>query len=207
MSRTFSLVTAVLLAAIPLFAWGQETKKDAGAEELEKAWEEFGSVGEEHKQLARLAGEWKVETKSYYPDPEKPEISEGAANFRVLMGGRYLQQNFQGEVGGKQFRGLGLSGYDNAKKKYVGAWIDTMGTGIMTTEGEYDEKKHELIETGVSSGPTGPEKFKMVSRYLDNDKFTFEMYMVDAGGQETKMMEMTYTRQSEPKPKKKKAEN
>jgi hypothetical protein len=206
MHRTFAVVT-ILFAALPLVASGQETKKDPGAEELEKAWEEFARVGEEHKQLARLAGEWKTEIKSFYPDPSKPEVTEGTATFRSIMGGRYLQQNFRGEIGGKEFRGMGLSGYDNAKKKYVGAWVDTMGTGIMNTEGEYDEKKHELTETGVSSGPSGEEKFKMVSRYLDDNKFVFEMYMVDAQGQAAKMMEMTYTRQSEPKPKAKKTAN
>jgi hypothetical protein len=206
MFRIHGIVAAVVLAAVPQWAFAQEEKKkDAATEALEKQWEEFARVGEEHKQLARLAGQWKTEVKSYYPDPENPETSEGSATFRVQMGGRYLQQNFQGEFGGQRFRGMGLSGYDNFKKKYVGAWIDSMGTGIMTTEGEYDAKKHELVETGVSSGPAGEEKFKMVSRYLDDNKFVFSMYMVDADGKETKMMEMTYTRTEEPQ-KKKKAE-
>jgi hypothetical protein len=168
---------------------------------LEQAWAAFAQPGEEHKQLRRLVGDWKIETKSFYPDPEKPTTSEGSATFRMLLGGRYLQQRFEGTFEGQEFRGMGLSGYDNAKKKYVGAWIDTMGTGIMATEGTYDEKKHELVETGVSSTPMGEQKFKMVSQYQSNDKFTFTMYMVDPNGQETKMMEMTYTRQAEEKKK------
>jgi hypothetical protein len=206
MFRTQVMVAAVFFASLSVAAFGQEKPKDPAAQALEQQWAEFARVGEEHKQLARLAGQWKVEIKSFFPNPEKPEVSEGTATFRRLLEGRYVQQNFQGEVGGQTFRGIGISGYDNAKKKYVGAWIDTMGTGIMNTEGEYDVAKHELVETGVSSTPAGDEKFKLVSRYLDNDKFTFTMYMLDANGQETKMMEMAYTRQSEPK-KKKQAEN
>jgi hypothetical protein len=195
---TRRILAAVVLAALPQFALGQEEKKkDAATEALEKQWEEFARVGEEHKQLARLVGEWKTEVKTFYPDPANPETTQGSATFRALMGGRYVQQNFQGEFAGQRFRGMGISGYDNRKKKYVGAWIDTMGTGIMTTEGAYDEKKHELVETGVSSGPTGEEKVKMISRYLDDNKFVFEMYMVDGEGKETKTMEMTYTRTEE----------
>jgi hypothetical protein len=203
MHRIVAVVAAVVFG-LPLVAGAQEKKKDAAAEAVEAQWAEFAKVGEEHKQLARLAGRWKVEVKSLYPNPDQPTTSEGTANFRVLLGGRYLQQNFRGEFEGQEFRGVGISGYDNTKGKYVGAWMDTMGTGIMTTEGEYNADKHELVETGVSSTPMGEAKFKMVSRYLDDDKFVFEMSMLDEAGKETKMMEMTYTRTEAPQKKKKK---
>ena len=34
------------------------------------------------------------------------------------------------------FKGTGIEGYDNGKKKFVGTWMDNMGTGIMMSEGD-----------------------------------------------------------------------
>ena len=63
------------------------------------------------------------------------------------MGGRYCMMDVTGKIkmpgaDGKlqdfEFKGHGMEGYDNAKKKFVGTWIDNMGTGIMMSEGDYD---------------------------------------------------------------------
>jgi hypothetical protein len=35
-------------------------------------------------------------------------------------------------------------GYDNAKKKFVSTWIDNMGTGMMTAEGEWNPSKKSI---------------------------------------------------------------
>ena len=43
-----------------------------------------------------------------------------------------------GKMKDMQFKGMGIEGYDNVKKKFVGSWIDNMGTGIMMSEGTYD---------------------------------------------------------------------
>jgi hypothetical protein len=189
------LTSILFLAALALSAAAQEPekKKPAGggdAEQLAKS----AQPGPEHKQLARLAGQWKTEARLFY-GPGEPQVSEGTARFRMILGGRYLQQDFRSEFGGQQYRGMGVSGYDNAQKKYVGTWIDTMSTGIMRTEGEYDEKTHTFTETGVASTPEGEAKMKMVSKYVDNDKFIFTMYEIQPDGTERKSLEITYTRQ------------
>jgi hypothetical protein len=204
MRRLHLITMACLVSAIPLLATGQEKKKPEApaAQAFQEALEEAARPVKEHTQLARLAGEWKTQAKMYIPDPAKPEITEGTATYRMIMGGRYLRQDLQGQFAGKPYRGLGILGYDKNKKKFVDVWIDSMGTGIMTMEGEYDEKKHELVETGVSIGPQGEEKFKLVSRYLDENKFEFSMYMVQPDGAESKVMDITYTRVSGPEAKK-----
>ena len=35
-----------------------------------------------------------------------------------------------GKMKDMQFKGMGVEGYDNVKKKFVASWIDNMGTGI-----------------------------------------------------------------------------
>jgi hypothetical protein len=39
---------------------------------------------------------------------------------------------------GQPFHGIGFTGYDNLKKKYVMSWMDNAATGIMYSEGTYD---------------------------------------------------------------------
>ena len=198
MRRLLNSITSIVALTVLLTGTALADDKPAAAaqdgpsaEKIQKAFEAFAKPGKPHQQLKRLVGQWNTVSKSYPENPDLP--AEGKATFRMIMGGRYIQQRFQGEYAGKKFTGMGISGYDNASKKYVGIWIDNMGTGILRTEGEYDVKTHKMVEIGTSSSPLGPMKMKMVSDYVSNDKFVFTMFMVTPAG-EQKMMEIVYTR-------------
>ena len=187
-TKITALLAACLLVASTVHA---EDKKEPSPEEIQKAYEKFAKPGIHHKNLRRLVGRWKGEVTQYMGP--KTSTSTGTAVFRSIMGGRYLVQNWRGSFEGKAFVGMSIAGYDNAKKKYVSSWIDSMGTGIMNSTGTYDVKKRTLTEIGVSSSPMGDMKFKMVSKYIDNDNFTLTMYMVSPEG-EKKAMFIKYTR-------------
>lgn len=200
------IIGAALLAVtcVGVNADDQKDEKDAAAEAA--ALEEAAKPGKEHQQLQRLVGSWKTKTTSYFPDPENPEVTEGSAKFTSLLGGRFVQQRFKGEFGGMKFNGIGISGFDNVKQKYVGVWLDDMGTGIMHTEGTYDPKTHTLSETGKFTTPGGEMQGKMVSQYHDPNSFTFTMSMVSPDG-EVKLFEIAYTRdETGEQPKKKNKE-
>lgn len=191
---TTGLTVAVLLAAAACgFAQDKKPKADSAPP--------VGKPGKQHAQLRRLVGRWNCEVK-VFADPNKPTVTKATAVFRALLGGRYVQQQFKGTMLGAPFRGIGTTGYDNAKKKYVGTWIDNHNTGIMTTEGTYDPGTHTLTETGTTSTPMGSGKLRMTSKYLSRDRFLFTMYMPTGAG-ERKLMEITYTR-APAKPKKSK---
>jgi hypothetical protein len=115
---------------------------------------------------------------------------------RWILDGRFLQEDFNGEFMGKQFQGIGVTGYDNMKKKYVGSWIDSMSTGVFSSEGTADTDGKEFTFQGKMDDPMTGQKnkpFKWVVRILDADKHTFEMHDLTLG-EKSKTMEMTYTR-------------
>lgn len=172
----------------------------AAAAEAEKMMKKMARPGPQHKLLAKMAGSYKTTAKSYWPNPEEPEITEGSARFRLIMGGRFVLQNYQGTFDGKKFNGMGMLGYDKFKKKYTGTWVDTMNTSIMHTEGTWNDETDTLTETAVTNGLMGPQKVKMVTKHISDDKFTFTMLMVMPDGSEMPAMEITYER-SEDKPK------
>ena len=161
---------------------------------VEQMYEKFAAVGPHHAIFKDMAGTWNTESKSYHENPEAPQTSTGVATFEVLMGGRYLRQHFKGEFGGKPFEGIGITGFDNAKQKYVGTWIDNMGTGIMTSEGEWDAASKIMKEVASMSSPMGEMKMNMVTEHINKDKFNLTMTMLLPTGEETKAMEVVYTR-------------
>ena len=54
------------------------------------------------------------------------------------VSGKMQMPGEDGKMKDMQFKGMGVEGYDNVKKKFVGSWIDNMGTGIQFSDGTYD---------------------------------------------------------------------
>ena len=52
------------------------------------------------------------------PDSE-PSVSKGVEVDKLMPGGLWLMNDFEGEFGGMAFHGHGVNGYDTQKKKYV----------------------------------------------------------------------------------------
>jgi hypothetical protein len=185
---------------VSLGAFAEEGGKPAKGEKpspeaMKKMWAEFAEPGPEHKEMLEMVGRWKAETKDYFDDPDKPTLSEGTATFKPILDGRFIQQDYQCKQDGKTFRGLGVFGYDKAKKKWVSVWLDSMSTGFMVMEGEFDKATETLVETGEMASPIGPMKMKNVIKELDDDRMQMTMYLLLPGDKEQKVMEILYTRQ------------
>ncbi len=112
------------------------------------------------------------------------------------MGGRYLQEDFKGTMMGGPFEGMGITGFDNLKKAYVGSWVDNMGTGVTTSEGTYDAAKKTITCTSQCPDAmmTKYVPDRMVTTLVDANTHKMEMYGPDKSGKEFRCMEITYTR-------------
>ena len=155
----------------------------------------MAAPGAEHAALNALAGSWKATTKMWNPGIPEPMVSEGTCERNWVMGGRYLVANYKGLFGGMPFEGMEVLGYDNLKKQYVSSWVDNMGTGITLTQGAaMDAATHSYTLSGPMTdmmGNTSP--VREVTTIVDGNTYTMTMYGTD-GGQESKMMEITYSR-------------
>jgi len=166
---------------------------------------EMSKLNENHKVLASMDGSWNYTIKFWMnPDPNAPpQQSKGTATRKSIMGGRYSVMDVSGKMqmpgeGGKmkemQFKGMGIEGYDNAKKKFVGSWIDNMGTGIQFSEGTYDPATKTFTYTSeIEMMPGMKTPVREVIKATDKDHMTLEWYE-NRGGQEKKTMEINYTR-------------
>lgn len=161
-----------------------------------KTWMTYMTPGPMHEMLAKANGEWNEEVTMWMSPGAPPAKSTATCTNTMILGGRYQQSNSKGEFSGMPFEGISTMGYDNGRKVFVSTWVDNMGTGIMYTEGKYDEKTKTVAFTGTAydcmPGKMAKvrENFKMID---DNNQF-MEMFMTGADGKEFKTMEIKFTR-------------
>jgi len=171
-------------------------KSETDMQEMMEVYRELGTPGAPHELLASMAGSWVAKTKAWCMETHGvPMESTGTSENKMILGGRFLQQQFSGEMMGGPFTGIGIAGYDNYTKKYVSTWIDSMGTAILVFEGNASSDGKTITQECRRDDPfKGSMKWRSVTRIVDGDTHVFEMYGSDGSGKEAKMMEITYTR-------------
>jgi hypothetical protein len=177
-----------------------EVKKDSLAPmdsaAAAKAWEEFMTPNAIHKMMASWDGNWEADV-THWMDPKAPPMkSKSTATNSMILGGRYQQTDFKGEMMGMPFEGRGILGYDNGRKIFTNTWIDNMGTGITTMEGSWDETTKSLSLKGKSTDPMTKQSVDMREVYtvVDDNTHKMEMYMPTPDGKEFKGMEIVFRR-------------
>ena len=144
--------------------------------------------GPEHEMLKKFEGTWDATVNLGGME------SKGTSKYKMALGGFWLVNEFTGEIAGGKFEGRGATGYDPIKKKYVGAWIDSMSPTLMVMEGNFDKEGKTYTETGEGPGPEGKlQKMKSVIEFKDDDNMVFTMYTV-ADGKDQEMFKITYKR-------------
>ena len=183
---------SIIAVLLMLIAVGRAPAQD---DAMMKAWEAYMTPGDVHKMMAKDDGTWNAEVSMWMSPDAPPAKSTGSCTNIMIMGGRYQQSAFKGTMMGKPFEGMGLMGYDNAKKTFVSSWVDNMGTGIMNMEGTWDEATKSITLKGKTADPmTGKDlDVREVYKVIDDKNHLMEMYMT-TDGKEMKTMEIKFTR-------------
>jgi hypothetical protein len=201
MTRNSACVVVLsLFVAAPVFA--QEGKKAGGKKgqpdqaAMMEAWQKAGAPGEQHAKLKSMTGSWTAAVKMWMSPEAPPQESSATAERKSIMGGRFVQEDFKGNFMNQPFTGMAINGYDNAKKKLIGVWVDSMGTGMMTSEGTCNADCTVMTFTTDETDPmTGKaRKGRMVVKLESDTRETMEMYGKGPNGKEFKMMEIVYTK-------------
>jgi hypothetical protein len=197
MRLTFLPLTclAVVMIASPVIAKNKKSEKQMDPQAMMEVYQKLATPGEPHKQLASLAGSWTTQTKEWMEPGKPPSESTGSVEMKMLLDGRFLQQEFNGNMMGQPFSGIGITGYDNLRKRYISNWIDTMGTGIFSMEGTASADGKTITLKGQHAEPGGGQMtHRAVWKIVDSNTQTFDMYGTHKGGKEMKVMEILYTR-------------
>ncbi len=110
-------------------------EKPMNQQAMMELWKKLAQPGEPHKLFASIAGSYTTRTKEWMERGTPPTESTGTAEMKMLLDGRFLYQEYNAETMGQPVSGIGIDVCDNMTKKYVTAWMDTMGTDIFIMEG------------------------------------------------------------------------
>lgn len=175
-----------------------DSKQDqpADKQEIKKKVEAAGTPGPSHKALQALTGNWKAEVKCWM-DPASPaEVTPGTARASLTFNGRFLEEEFHGQMMGAPFTGRTLLGFDNIKQTFNSVWVSDNQTSMFVSEGKSDSGNKVITMEGKTNCPATGRKdipMKTVLRIISPDQHVFEMY--DGSKGNAKTMEITYTRQ------------
>jgi hypothetical protein len=187
---------ALLLAVAAASAEEKAAAPTADEQAAMQKWMEVATPAAAHKKLESMVGTWMTKVTSWPTPGAEPQVSEGTSTNQMALGGRWLEQRFEGMFMGGTFSGIGYTGYDNYKKQYVGWWMDTMSTMGMMMTGTADASGKSMTFTGsVDDVVTGkPCEMKEVLTIVDKDHHNFEMWATGPDGKMYKSMEIQYTR-------------
>jgi len=170
---------------------------DMHAEKMMAAWAEAGAPGEFHKYLQPLVGKWTTTTKYRFSKEAPWSESTGASESKWIMGGRYIVEHFKSHSVEMPFEGMGVTGYDKGKKKYVSSWIDSMSTTMMVSAGTIDASHKVITFFAKYDDPVTGQKNKeqkTTLTMLNDNKIVMEMYERGQDGQWFMNLEVVYTR-------------
>ncbi|HEX6726677.1 MAG TPA: DUF1579 domain-containing protein [Nitrospira sp.] len=184
-----------MLTVSPVLGKEKKAGKQMDSQAMTELWKQAATPGEPHKLFASIAGSYTTHTKEWMEPGKPPMESDGTSESKMLLDGRFLYQEYNAQMMGQPFSGIGIDGYENMTKKYVTTWIDTMGTGIFFMEGTASPDGKTITLKGSHPEPGGGKMtHRAVWKIIDNNNQTFDMYGAHHGQKEMKMLEIVYTR-------------
>lgn len=192
MKMIVTIGTGAVLGCLSILGLAQENADPAA---MQAAMMKHMMPGEYHSIMAKMEGDWTFESSIWMNPSGPPMKSNGTATYTMIFGGRFLEQDFRGQLMGMEIQGRGVWAYDNTREIFMSTWIDSLGTSIAHGEGSYDsEKKIIHIQGKMTNGMTGKsEPFRYTIEMKNDDNMVFTMYS-SLKGQELKVMEIMYKR-------------
>ena len=173
----------------------QEGEMSAEMAAMDEAMAKAAAPGAAHEYLAQFEGTWRAQMRMFVGG-ETLE-GRGTARSEMVLGGRFLQTTFKGELMGQNFIGMGLDGYDNVEQKFVSTWADTNGTMIVMLEGEQAEDGEARSMSGSYTDPVSGKKKQTRSeiKIVSTNRYTYEVWEKAGRGGFEKTMQIIFSRQ------------
>jgi len=199
MKRSLGILVGLSLL-VAFAAFGQQASEQAAPSQEEQAMMEAmlkaATPGEPHKRLEPLVGTFDAKVTMWMAPGAPPMEMTGTAVNEWVLGGRWVQMNFEGSFMGMPFHGIGYTGYDNVQKKYVGTWMDNMSTGVMTSIGTGEATNDSITMLATMADPMTGKMTQTTEKFTiaDADHHSMETWGPGPDGKDFKMMEIEYSR-------------
>ncbi|KAA0217524.1 MAG: DUF1579 domain-containing protein [Leptolyngbya sp. PLA3] len=119
------------------------------------------TVGEHHKALEPLLGNWEGTVKFWMAPDAEPQEFHGSIHREWALDGRYIFEHVTSEMpGGSTFRGMGIIGYNTVENVYESVWLENQSTYMSFMTGKMDPEKHTMSFTGKILDPVSGQRNK-----------------------------------------------
>jgi hypothetical protein len=137
-------------------------------------------------------GTWDAVIKVFGAPGQVVNETKGVANNHLIAAGRWLVMDFKGDGG---FEGHGIYGFDPARGKYVGTWVDTMRTALAQLEGTWDADKRTMTFVGEMKTADGRTvRWREVTEHVDDRTQVYRSIVPTPDGKEHVALEVVYRR-------------
>lgn len=149
--------------------------------------------------LRSLAGQWEGVARTWFEPDVLADESPIKGTIRSVGTSRFVVHEYTGEFQSQPCSGVALYGYNQLTDAFEGAWVDSfhMSTNIMLSSGTPGNT--ELNVQGayaVEGGP--PWGWRTVLAMDGADRLTITAYNRSPAGEETRAVEIVYTRSAHP---------
>ena len=128
LARPIRILVPLALAALAVVGW---TRTQAYQPTKPSSEQQF---------LTKLAGTWDA-TITMTMGVGGQMVSKGTEVNTLVCGDKWMTTHFSAEMMGMPFEGHGMIGWDAAKKRYVGTWIDVFSESMVQMEGDVSDGK------------------------------------------------------------------
>ncbi len=159
-------------------------------------WAALSKPGASHSLLDAFVGEWDVRLTFWSGPQSKASTSTGTSTLSWVLGKRFLQEEFHGEVAGEKFDGMGLMGYDNGSRTFKTIWLDSLNTAMTMASGRYIPESNifELSSSVYDPLVSGEKTVRSTLQFTSNDTYVFSMIDRSPEGKEFVSLKMEYSR-------------
>jgi hypothetical protein len=172
MKRTIGAVAG--LAVCAGLAWA--AARQEGMPEMPKPQKE-------HEFLKQFEGTWDS-TISFRMAADQKWMEEKGTETNRVVGGFWLLSESKGSMMGAPFTGVGQTGYDPYKKKYVSTWIDSFTPCLSVGEGSMEGNVLITRISGTDCETGKPCTMTMTQEFKDKDTLHWSMKMSGKDGKE-----------------------
>lgn len=170
----------------------------AADEDAEESLSDLTVPGEPHELLAGTVGDWSLTIRVWTAPDTEPVESAGSATGRWILGDRFVETTYQGEVMDRPFEALKIEGFERSTQEYVTTWRDNLGTYTMIFRGKCDTTclTRTMMAEFLDPVSRTELKIKGVTTLTEEEGYSYESFVVTPDGNEFKNMELVAERRA-----------
>lgn len=138
----------------------------------------------DHQWLKQLVGEWDSTLKMYGLPDQPPAESKGTDSVRSV-GEHWIVAETKTTLMGTPYSGIMSLGYDQAKQRFHGTWIDSTASALWIYTGTLNEAGDMLMLEAEGPSPQNASKtikYKQIIQITGKDSRTMSLSVKTEGG-------------------------